>query len=60
MSVCLWAKQYATTNNPVKIFSARGGEKNARVIAEVTLDSVRIIGNGRVMSRKMLYAKEKK
>ena len=57
VSVYLWAKQRTATNEPVKILTARGGEKNARIIAEVTLDNVRIIGNGRVMSRKLLNGK---
>ena len=57
MSVCLWAKQRTTIDEPVKILTARGGEKNVRIIAEVTPDGMRIISNGRVTSRKFIHGK---
>lgn len=35
---------------PAKIFRARGGEKEARVIAEATPDGIRFIRRGRVLA----------
>ena len=44
---------------PVKLFTARGGDKNARVIAEITLDGERVIQDGRIVSLKALLSGKK-
>lgn len=40
----------------VKLFTARGGDKNARVIAEITSDGERVIQDGRSVSLKALLS----
>ena len=39
---------------PVKLFTARGGDKHAQVIAEITPDGERCIQDGRLISLKTL------
>ena len=50
---CLvWASK--SDNPPVKIYSIRAGEKNAKIVAEVEGDLVRVIHSGRIMPIKSL------
>jgi len=50
-----WSKDQIQSNTaPIKIFTSRGGEKTAIIIAEITLDGIRKIKNGRHISLKAL------
>lgn len=53
---CLrWARTCLEDNTaPVQILMARGGEKQARVIAEITPEGMRMIRRGRAMTIKGL------
>jgi hypothetical protein len=47
-SVLMWAnEQIQTDPTPVKILTARGGDRAARVVAEVTREGGRLIEQGR-------------
>lgn len=53
LTVLDWARQNILLDpTPVKLFTARGGERNARVIAEITRDSETSIKDGRTLSLK--------
>ena len=51
---CLhWAREQLDENDaPVHLLTARGGDKDAVIIAEVTVDHERMIEGGRAMSIK--------
>lgn len=52
-----WAQQRAeATERPIKIVVCRAGEKQGRIIAEVTSDGVRLIKSGALWPRKKLEA----
>ena len=50
----LWAREHATESLPVKIVSARAGEAEGRVVAEIAPDGECIILRGRMVSLKRL------
>ena len=55
LTVLDWSKRRIKISPlPVKLFTARGGDKNARVIAEITPDGARSIQDGRLISLKTL------
>ena len=58
MAVCNWSKGRATSTEPVKILSARGGEKYARIVFEVTPEVVRVINNGRYLPVRKIHGKK--
>ncbi len=60
LTVLDWAKRRIKDEpTPVKLFKARGGEKYARIIAEVTCDGVKIIRSGRaLLLKELLHGKE--
>ena len=45
-----WARAHAKEGPPVRILTARAGERTARVVAEVSTDGERLITGGRVIS----------
>ena len=50
-----WAQESLQDNSaPIQILIARAGEKKARVIAEITLEGIRMIRQGRSMDVKRL------
>ncbi|CAA9892796.1 conserved hypothetical protein [Candidatus Methylobacter favarea] len=53
---CLnWARQQIKEDDtPVQLLTARGGDKEAVVIAEITVERERMIENGRVLPVKRL------
>ncbi len=53
---CLqWARKQLTENDaPVHLLTARGGDKDAVIIAEVTVDHERMIEGGRAILIKRL------
>ncbi len=44
-----WARQKAKDGAPVRILTARAGEPTARVVAEISADSERLITGGRTV-----------
>ena len=58
LSVYNWSRGRATTTNPVKILTARGGERNARIVFEVTPEMVRVIKDGRYLPVRELHGKK--
>ncbi len=57
---CLtWARQQIKENNTaIKLLTARGGDKDAVVIAEITVNSERMINDGRTLEvRRLLRGK---
>lgn len=55
LDVLMWARQEIKSNpTPVKLFSCRGGETVARILAEITTDGERLINEGRTISLKTL------
>lgn len=51
----LWARQQILEHEaPVHLLTARGGDKDAVIIAEITFDHERMIEDGRAMSIKRL------
>ena len=51
----LWARQQILEHEaPVHLLTARGGDQEAIIIAEVTIDDERMIEGGRTMSIKRL------
>ena len=56
ITVNAWARHKIQLNTaPIKIFTARGGEKEAQVVAEVTSEGIRAIHDGRILSLKDLH-----
>lgn len=56
-----WAREQITlTAKPVHILTARPGEKNARIVAEITTDGERRITDGRVIKVKELRRGQKR
>jgi len=46
----LWARErIAERPQPVRIAKARGGERNARVVAEIAPEGERVVADGRVV-----------
>ena len=58
--VLYWAREKILKDSaPVKIFTARAGDRNARIVAEICVDEERLINDGRLMSLKdLLNGKE--
>jgi len=55
LSVIDWARRRIQFNpSPIKLFTAHAGDKNARIIAEITPDRERAIKGGRIISLKTL------
>lgn len=51
----LWARQQILEHEaPVQLLSARGGDKEAVIIAEITLENERMIDGGRTILIKRL------
>lgn len=52
-----WAIQQVSKEDTciIKIYQARGGEKNARIVSEVSNNTISHIANGRYMSLKDLW-----
>ena len=49
MDVCRWASEHSLgTSSPVKIATARGGDRSVRVIAEAVAGEVLLVRSGRV------------
>ncbi len=44
-----WARQQAKDGAPVRVLTARAGEPTARVVAEISADSERLITGGRTV-----------
>jgi hypothetical protein len=57
-SVLIWAnEQIQTDPTPVKILTARAGDRTARVVAEVTQEGGRLIEQGREVPLRSLSGK---
>lgn len=58
-TVLTWAGEQTKQDSvPVKIISARPGERNGRIIAEVTREGVRIINHGRQVAIRSINGKK--
>ena len=56
--VLMWAKEQIQNDpTPVKILTARAGDRTAKVVAEVTLEGGRLIEQGRQVPLRSLYGK---
>lgn len=56
-SVVMWARRAVKADPiPVQLLTARGGEKFARIIAEVSCDGERVVHHGRTIKLKVLRA----
>lgn len=55
VEVLAWArKEIDGDSTPIKLFTSRAGEPDARIVAEISTDGERLINEGRIISLKAL------